>query len=258
MLAFIAGRAHDHAFIQAITNDSSYYFNYPLSAYTKGKTVRIAGSSFGSDGVKLDIQQKGVCIAGDIQYQSVTPLVYDIMGPFKFFPMQCSHCIVSLHHVLAGQIQLNGQSIDFSGGAGYIEGDKGRSFPKTYSWLHCNDFAGKRSVSVSIADVPFAGVRFRGCICVVFLEGKEYRLATYLGVRVVASTKRQILLVQGKYRLEIHIDCPNAHSLLAPVDGRMKRMIYESPSCRAHFRFWIAGKVVFDEISDGVSFEYAV
>ena len=40
--------------------------------------------------------------------------------------MQCSHGVISMGHPLEGSVRLNGETIDFSGGTGYIETDRGR------------------------------------------------------------------------------------------------------------------------------------
>lgn len=67
-----------------------------------------------------------------------TPLRSDIMGPFRFLPgMECSHGVISMGHSLEGKLDLNGKRIDFSGGTGYVETDRGRSFPSAYLWTQC-------------------------------------------------------------------------------------------------------------------------
>ena len=58
------------------------------------------------------------------------------MGPFRFIAgMECSHGVISMMHSLEGTIEINGEIVDFSGGTGYIETDRGRSFPSAYSGL---------------------------------------------------------------------------------------------------------------------------
>ena len=57
---------------------------------------------------------------------------------------------------------------------GYIEKDWGTSFPNKYFWLQCNDFAtGNASIMISVAEIPFLGTKFTGCICSVYLNGKN-------------------------------------------------------------------------------------
>ena len=77
------------------------------------------------------------------------------MGPFKYFPMECRHGIISMRHTLEGRLKLNGKEIDFTNGLGYIEKDSGRSFPSSYVWVQANDFDEPCSIMASVADIPF-------------------------------------------------------------------------------------------------------
>ena len=256
VLSLIAGTSADEAFVQVITNRDSHYVKYPLPGCGAGETFRIGENSFSRNGVHLDIEEQGFSIRGDIKYGSLTPLRYDIMGPFRCLPMACRHKIVSLRHSVDGGLTVNGQAMDFTGGTGYIEGDSGGSFPKSYLWIQCNDFPRDACVTVSVADVPFAGLHFRGCIAVVYLDGMEYRLATYLGVRILVCNKSRVVLKQGRLRLEIDIHAGTGHKLLAPAKGAMVREIRERIACPARFRFLKGNELMFDESSQNASFEY--
>ena len=152
---------------------------------------------------------------------------------------------------------LNGEAIDFTGGTGYIEADSGRSFPDWYTWVHCNSFERDCSIMVSVAQIPFCGLRFRGCICVVWLDGREYRLATYNGVKILRCEPGRIELRQGKYRLLAETDTHEGVELSAPRFGTMSRAIRESLSCPARFRFMDGDAVLFDGESTGASYEWA-
>ena len=280
-VSFIAGRTREHAFIQVITNDDSYYFDYPVIATESeadGKQssdfkresesldcfvtdvprndFKIGESSFSNEGIWININQNGISIIGEIRYSGLTPLKYDIMGPFKYLPMQCKHKVVSLHHRLKGFIRIDGKVPDFTDGIGYIEGDYGKSFPENYLWLQCNDFADKASIMVSVADIPFLGFGFRGCICVVHINGKEYRFTTYLGAKIIECNEKRIVLKQGKFRLEIDIAQSAGHKLMAPQKGKMNREISERIACGASFKLWENGLLLFDESSENASFEY--
>ena len=256
-VAIIAGLSSgNHAFIQIITNNKSYYFEYPLTVCKFGETIEIADNTFSSDGVKININENGVLICGEIEYTELTPIKYDIMGPFKYLPMECRHKILSLHHRLDGGLAFNGQFIDFTGGIGYIEGDSGKSFPKSYAWIQCNDFSEKACVSVSIADIPFAGLRFRGCIAVVYFNGAEYRMATYLGVKIICCDENRIIIRQGKLRLDIEIGAGTEYKLIAPDKGKMNREIRECIVCGAKFRFMKGETTLFEQKTTKASFEY--
>jgi len=230
--------------------------DYPLSAYHKGKTLRVGQSVFCEKGVKLDIRGKGVSLRGILHYGGLTPIDGDIMGPFRFLPMECRHGITSMRHNLIGTVTLNGEKLDFTGGVGYIESDSGYSFPDRYTWIHCNQLGGDCSIMASVARIPLCGLRFWGCICVVWLNGREYRLATYKVVRVIRCGPGGMVLEQGGLRLEITVQPQNGHMLAAPRLGVMSRTIRENASCPAAFRFTKGGRVLFEGKSRYASFEY--
>lgn len=255
-ISIIAGvSAGSHAFIQVITNSDSYYFSYPLAACEFGETTLIAGNIFSKSGVKIDINAGGVVICGEVEYAEPTPIRYDIMGPFKYLPMECRHKVLSLHHRVYGGLSINGEFIDLSGGVGYIEGDAGISFPKRYTWLQCNDFTEKACITAAVAEIPLAGLRFRGCICVVYFNDTEYRLATYLGVKILCCDENRVVLKQGNLRLEIEVDTGTEHKLIAPDRGEMIREIRERIVCGARFCFKIGGEILFEQHSKNASFE---
>lgn len=244
VLCIIVGNAGTDKFIQIITNENSY--NLPF----------FDGNEFSENGIRVDINTKHITLSGEIKYENLSPIKYDIMGPFKYFPMECKHGIISMYHNLKGKLFLNGKELDFSGGTGYTEKDSGKSFPSSYCWIQANDFIQNCSIMASIATIPFLGFHFKGCICIVYYKGKEYRLATYLGVKILLCTKDTIILQQGKYRLEIKIFSNNGCKLNAPQNGKMSRKIIEAASCCANFKFFIKENKIFDSTSYHTSFEY--
>ena len=81
----------------------------------------------------LQIERDELSLHGTVRCGPFTPLRSDIMGPFRFLPtMECAHGILSMAHPLEDSVTLNGKTLDFSGGVGYIETDRGRSFPDCY------------------------------------------------------------------------------------------------------------------------------
>lgn len=258
-LAVIPGKSADSAFVLVITDCSSYHITYPLSSYNRhNNCVYIGDNIFSSSGIQLDIRNPQLTLTGDIAYTNLSSINGDIMGPFKFFPMECRHGIISMDHQLTGTVILNGEKYNFDGGRGYIECDSGRSFPKWYTWAHCNAFERDCSIMVSVANIPFYGISFCGCICVVLLEGREYRLATYKGVKILKCTHGFIELKQGPYKLQVTFnDTQTGQVLPAPHLGKMSRSIREAISCTARFRFMKKDTCLFDEESNLVSYEYS-
>lgn len=243
-LCLICGRYGADRFIQVITNHTSYQLPFTQ------------GNQFTSQGIRLDIHTEALTLTGQLSYHQLTPIRYDIMGPFRYFPMECSHGIVSMRHQITGAVVLNGEEFDFTGGIGYIETDRGVSFPSSYLWVQANDFSRPCSIMASVARIPFWGAHFQGCICVVYDQGREYRLATYLGGKALCCNDRRLVLHQGKLRLEIEIGSREGHLLQAPSRGGMNRTITEAAAIPARFRFFRKGQLLFDLSSRQTSFEY--
>lgn len=259
-IAFIpAFHRSDHnetASLQIITDDAA--FNLPfdsLEYQEKPLAVRIGDSMFSEKGIWLNIRTDKITAHGTLRFGKLSPLRYDIMGLFQFVPfMQCRHSVFSMGHRVNGQLTINGQIYHFQNGMGYIEGDCGSSFPERYIWTQCS-FRGD-SLMLSVADIPLYGLHFTGIIGVVMLNGKEHRIATYLGARVQHIGRNTVTVRQGDYVLTAKLLAKNTHPLLAPDHGNMSRTIHESASCRAYYRFSYKEKMLCEFTSDRASFEF--
>ena len=251
-LAFIPGKADSGAFVQMINNDGSREFKVENLRVENG-IIYADDCVFSHRGCKINLPG----VSGEVSYGSLTPLASDIMGPFRFFPMECRHGVISMGHSLKGGFIIDGQAYIFTDGKGYIEKDSGTSFPIFYQWLHCNDFEKDCSIMVSIANIPFAGFKFTGCICAVMYEGKEYRLATYKGVKILTANENHICLAQGNLLLEVVVKpAHSGHALSSPVGGNMSGKIRESANVKVHMRLWKNKNLIIDLTSDHGTYEY--
>ena len=244
--------------IQIINDEGAW--NIPYSALDcchsdDGFSMCIGKSRFRETSLRLSIHTPDCTAEGFLQFGTLTPLSYDIMGPFRFVPfMECRHDVRSLYHTVTGTVTVNGVSYRFDGDEGYIEGDRGRSFPREYLWTHC--FFDQNSLMLSVADIPFGLFRFTGLLCVIWWKGKEYRLATYLGARATSIENGRAVIRQGDAELIVQLLEKHAHPLHAPTSGAMTRTIRESASCVASYTFRKSGKTLFSFTSDRASFEY--
>jgi len=258
-IALIPGIAKDGPFIHIVTNKKSWFIKFAESEYFKtDECILIGNNIFSLNGISIDINRPEIKISGEIIYKNTTPIKNDIMGPFRFFPMECKHLIKSMIHDLTGQLTIDNEVYDFNGGKGFIEGDSGTSFPSAYTWVHANDFNVEKNISIvaAVAKIPFYGLKFWGCICVVMIDSKEYRLATYKNVKILLAEKNKIRLKQGKYILDITIDSSGGHWLPAPRRGIMDNLILEDLSCPAHFKFTYEDKIIFEGESTQTSYEF--
>ena len=248
------------ASLQVISGDRSWWLEYPEAEVSRQPfQVQIGRCCFGSRGMELQIRREGLSLQGALQYGPFTPLRSDIMGPFRFFAgMQCSHGVISMGHSLSGTLELNGERLDFTGGTGYIETDRGRSFPSRYLWTQCVwDGAEQGSLMLAIAASPLPVGSFTGCICSVLYQGREYRLATYRGARIEAWSPSGAAIRQGRYRLEAELLNEQRQPLRAPVEGSMERTIHESLRAEVHCRFRQGNRLLFQHTDPCASFEYS-
>jgi len=251
------------ASLQVISEAGTWWLEYPEAEFHVTKQplqISLRLNTFGEEGISLQVERSGLSLHGELRHGPLTPLQSDIMGPFRFISeLECTHGVVSMWHHLDGMLILNGETLDFSGGLGYIETDRGRSFPDKYLWTQCNWAKPENTgLMLAVATIPVLKyVRFTGTICSVNYNKREYRLATYKGAKINAWSEQGAEIVQGKYRLVVEVLEKQGHPLRAPVEGAMGRIIHESLCSKVRYRFWEDGHPLFDHTDDGASFEYS-
>ena len=281
--------------IQVITDENTYSATFPAwNFYRKtknpnifkplgqslGQAVIIGENIFCAKGIKISVNTPELILEGKLLFRELTPLKYDIMGPFVLIPfMECRHSVYSMRHMVKGELFLNGKRYVFDEGIGYWEGDRGHSFPSEYLWTQCLFEGG--SLMLSVAEIPFGGGNFTGIIGVVLWQGKEYRFATYLGARVRWLCNGAVRITQGDMMLEARLLGQKEGSkdrclgtkvfdsaetereaqrgtggLCAPVGGAMNRTICEHVRCHASYFFQKDNEIYLKFESHKASFEY--
>lgn len=251
-------KAQQSCSIQLITDENAWSMDFPYNLFSKGKSklsMNIDKNRFSENGIQLRINTTDINISGNIKFSNLTPIKYDIMGPFRYVPfMECRHSVASMKHRVNGDININGSLYRFIDDIGYIEGDRGYSFPKEYAWTQCCFTDG--SLMLSVADIPIGSFHFTGIICVILFQGKEYRLATYLGAKAVKIQNGEVIIRQRDIILSAKLLKKNSHPLSAPSNGIMSRTIHESASCHAAYHFEKNNNIIFDFKTSRASFEY--
>lgn len=244
--------------LQLITHEGSW--NVPFAAKETAVSATrpraaLGKSLFCERGLRLAVDAPGLRAKGEVRFGSLSPPAYDVMGPFCAVPfMQCRHRVASMAHDLSGRLEVNGRVFDFDGGRGYIEGDRGRSFLSGYLWTQCLFEGG--SLMLAVADVPLGPAAFRGVIALVRLEGRVWRLASYLGARVTALGGGGVTVRQGELCLCARRLGGPGRALRAPAAGVMERTVRENLSCPACYRLTRGGRVLLEWTAENASFEY--
>ena len=274
-ISFIPGininKEEKKAFIQVITNDSSYFVNYNIDNFKFNHTpfyIQIDNNFFSKNSMHIDIKDdtQDLMIYGDIKYSNnkninTNFLSPNIMGPFSYIPfMECNHAILSMKSKADGLININNKGIKFDNSISYIEKDWGCSFPKSYIWCQGNDFQNSNtSFMLSIADIPFKVFNFKGFICSLIIDNTEFRFATYNNAKLVKYDVNEnyinIILQKGHYSLNIISKFTVGLKLFAPVKGKMEKDIFESISTSITVTLKKNNTVVFSDTSKNCGLE---
>jgi len=243
--AFIPGIAmdengHQQAFIQVLDGNkrTAEYHKYEISEFHSKSGVfeiQIAENFFSANSLHLNLPS----VLGDLKFKNQIPWPNSwyspgIMGPFSFVPlMECYHGILSMDHVIEGQLTILGETIDFTDGRGYMEKDWGHSFPNAYFWMQTNHFSTSGiSLKASVAKIPWLGSSFVGCIAGVWLHDTLVQFTTYNGSKLLKSfadkDKVELIMENGNYRLEILAHREAVTKLASPISGFMDGRIEES------------------------------
>lgn len=242
--------------LQIITDDGSWNVTFPFGEFrTEGDAVGIGKNRFSRDGITLDLHTPQCSAKGSLTFGPFAPIRYDIMGPFRFVPfLECRHSVLSMKHTVNGTLEINGVRYEFREGMGYMEGDRGSSFPKEYVWTQCCFPEG--AIMLSAADISLCGLRFTGVISAIHHQGREYRMGTYLGARAVRIGDGEVIVRQGRRQLTVRRLEQKGFPLAAPVGGDMTRTIHETAACRVYYHYQEKGKTIFEFTAPNASFEY--
>jgi len=254
------------SFIQIITNKKSYFIDYGIDDFKFNHNpfyIKIGNSLFSKERIYIDINDKKqkLKINGDITYSNNINIKTNIMGPFVYIPfMECNHGVICMKNKANGLIKINNKRIKFNNGIGYIEKDWGTSFPKNYIWCQGNNFKNKdASFMLAIANIPFKFFNFKGVICSLIINGKEYRFATYNNTKIIKydikNNSINISLKKGKYILNIKSKQLNGHKLSAPIKGKMSKDILESITSVVNVTLKENNNVIFSDTSTNCGLE---
>jgi len=221
-----------HAFVQVNDNVSGKmtYARYPLDAFRAAQdrfAVHIGPNFFSEEAIRLNLRTGEMRMQGALRFHEIKPWPATLtapgaMGWYAWVPrMECYQGVVSFDHAIEGVLEIDGDSVDFTGGRGYIEKTWGQSFPSAWIWLQSNHFASpETSLFGAISMIPWIGRTFRGFMAGLLHQGTLYRFTTYTGAETehlaVAPEQIEWVLRDRLYRLEIVADRGETIDLRGP------------------------------------------
>jgi hypothetical protein len=237
-------RSTSHAFVQVLDGLSGFstFHRYPLDQFAasdRGFDLRVGLNHFRADGITLDIAEPDRTLRGKLEFDGLIPWPVTltspgIMGPYAFAPfMECYHGVLGFDHAVRGSLSMNGETVTFDGGRGYIEKDWGQAFPQAWIWGQSNHFEQPAtSITISVATIPWLGNSFRGFIIGLWHHRQLYRFAKYNGSKIISlrlTDTHVVLRVANKtHRLEVDAARSDGGLLHAPYRTDMLQRVTES------------------------------
>jgi hypothetical protein len=237
-------RSTSHAFVQVLDGSSgrSTYHRYPLDQFAASDRefdLHVGSNHFRLDALSIDLAAPDRSLRGELKFDSIIPWPVTltspgIMGPYAFAPfMECYHGVLGLDHAVRGSLAMDGATVNFDGGRGYIEKDWGRAFPQAWIWGQSNHFEQPgTSITISVATIPWLGNSFRGFIIGLWHNRQLYRFTKYNGSKIVnlqlTDSHVIIQVLNGTHRLEIEAARSEGGLLHAPYRSDMLQRVTES------------------------------
>ncbi len=257
-------RSTSHAFVQVLDGLSgrSTYHRYPLDQFAASDReldIRVGPNHFRLDTISIDIADSDRTLRGELNFDGlvswpVTLTSPGIMGPYAFAPfMECYHGVLGLDHAVRGSLIMNGETVNFDGGRGYIEKDWGQAFPQAWIWGQSNHFGqAGTSITISVATVPWLGKSFRGFIIGLWHNRQLYRFTKYNGSKLIslrlADEFVTLQIVNTTHRLEIEAARSEGGLLHAPYRSDMLQRVTESLTATIAVKLseLRSGRVIFE------------
>lgn len=247
-----------HSFLQLLDSGGqgqppAYYYERfaPDTLYCSPDHLFIlqAGCVFSQDGMQLHLQTGQLSLAGSLIFSNRTHWPEGLvsrgnMGLWGTLPgLECYSHVCVVDGAVRGQVTLNGEEIDFSGGSLYIEKNWGRSFPSRWFWAQCTDHGEDRvSLSCSVASVPLGPAQMTGFLLGMKLNDQFFPFTTANNscLRLIHYRNGTLLETQrGHLRLTARV-FPGRQmvALKAPGSGKMVRQGYETLSGRIQLELY--------------------
>jgi len=250
----IYSETSDHSFIQFYNGIdlNHHYFEFPVNVFSADLMkyhVNIKNNIFSRDKIKFRLKNKKIKIDVDLNIKSKIAWPFKIFGPnimgfFIFLPfMECYYDVLSMKTIINGTVKINGKEYDFNDGTGYIEKNWGRSFPSSWIWLQGNNFDDDNSAFLlSIANIPYLGLKFNGFTGALFFDNKRYVFGTYNNYKIknIEFSEKWIFIIlnRGNKYLEITVTKKEGQFLPYPTYKGMEGKIYESLRSEIEINFY--------------------
>lgn len=264
-----------HSFIQVLdgTNCNFEYNRYPVSTFSYDKSsfnFKIGMSKFSGYEITLNIENPNFPISGTVKFDNIIKWPDSILNPgsmgfYNYFTfMQCYSQVCAMSIDLRGTLTIDGKTVDFTGGKGYIEKNWGKAFPNSWIWVQCNNFyKNDISLSCSIGHIPFLFTSFRGFLIGLQVKDKFYKFTTINRSKIDVKTKGNDIMVKvTNHSYTLTLDVNSNHNeflyIIGPRDGKMIPLVDETLAGNLKLTLVDnkSGEILIQEVGSNVGVEY--
>lgn len=236
---------YSHSFIQVLKGNENClnYIRFQKHEFKASRSefnVGVGKSSFSLNEIHLNINQQNEKIFGTLSFENImkwpdSAINPGSMGFYNYLGfMQCYSQVCAVDGNINGELMINGDRVDFTGGKLYIEKNWGKAFPYSYIWAQGNTFdKSNASVTCSIGHIPFPLKSFAGFLIGLYANDRFYKFTTinrsklfikYVDENIVMKTynKDYLLKIIVNYKQDTFMD------LYAPRDTKMIPIAHET------------------------------
>ena len=246
------GGSNNHAYVQVldgISGESTYFRMGSFEAEPNGFDLRMDQCSFSADALSLHIDNDFGTAQGELSFGSLRPWPTTLfspgaMGKTGWLPnMKYRHSVLSFDHVIDGELTLNGKTVDFSGGRGYLKNEWGVTYPKASVWMQCNNFDTpdtSLSAVAYLAPTPFDS-EFAAFSVGLWHDNQLFTFGNYNGAKVarfdVTDSSVDWVLYTNKHELTIKATRPDTGLITVAGSDDMDREV--GLSLQAQYEFQV-------------------
>ncbi|MGL5750594.1 MAG: tocopherol cyclase family protein [Paraclostridium sp.] len=264
-----------HSFLQIV---DSFSIKYNYLKFNKNKfkfnnedfKVSVNSNEFSLDKIGLNLEYEDKSIKGTLNFENIVKWKDSIVNPgsmgfynyLKF--MECYSQVCALNGDIVGELEIDGKTVDFTGGKVYIEKNWGKSFPKSWVWIQSNSFKDSTvSVTCSLATIPFPIKDFRGfligvTIGDVFLSFTTINRSTLNLKSIGEDIELEVYRNDLKLILKTHTNKKDFVLCMGPKDGNMIPLVNETLNGKVEMVLinTKTNKVIFKGIGYSTGVEY--
>lgn len=263
-----------HSFIQFLYGDNlDYnYIKYNSNLFNSNPHnlyITIKDSNFSLNGININLDEPSLCACGNIKFNNIfkwpdTLLNPGSMGFYNYLGfMQCFSQVCAMSMDLVGTLTINGESLDFTDGKGYIEKNWGKSFPLSWNWIQCSSFKKiNASLSCSVGHIPFLGSSFRGFLIGVGFNKQFYKFTTMNKSKLTIKQNLSDITLNvcnSNYALEVKtVTSKNMYMLLnGPRNNEMIPLVEETLNGIVYVKLsYESGDIIFEDEGRCAGIEY--